>query len=71
MIFSIVSSMHIDHSIFTVLQSRWFAKYTHSTEGQQRPLHSCECWSASMMILSKKGVVETFDTLSSLLSSKT
>jgi len=34
--------MHIDQSISTVLQSRRFAKYTHSTEGQQRPLHPCE-----------------------------
>jgi hypothetical protein len=42
MIFSTVSSMHIDQSISTVLQSRRFAKYTHSTEGQQRPLHPCE-----------------------------
>jgi hypothetical protein len=42
MIFSTISSMHIDQSISMVLQSRQFAKYIHSTERQQKPLHPCE-----------------------------
>jgi len=42
MIFSIVFSMHIDQSISMMLQSHRFAKYIHSTKGQQRPFHPCE-----------------------------
>jgi hypothetical protein len=44
MIFSTISSMHIDQLISTVLQSLQFAKYTNFIKRQQRPLHPCGQW---------------------------